>query len=141
VNGLGVGGNAQVFVPAGPHILVSSSTPDNQNRAALEAGRSNSGRTTFAMRSRKRCRPICTDKALWSRLLTTWPRRWVQRGRLGNPPAARASLIVTSWLDAPLSRHIHARRRATPRRRCARDIGLDVRCCRRASGRIRLHMV
>jgi hypothetical protein len=32
-----VGGNAQVFVPAGPHILVSSSTPDNQDRAALEA--------------------------------------------------------------------------------------------------------
>ena len=32
-----VGGNAQVFVPAGPHILISSSTPDNQDRAALEA--------------------------------------------------------------------------------------------------------
>jgi hypothetical protein len=32
-----VGGNAQVFVPAGPHILVSSSAPDNQDRAALEA--------------------------------------------------------------------------------------------------------
>ena len=32
-----VGGNTQVFVPAGPHILVSSSTPDNQDRAALEA--------------------------------------------------------------------------------------------------------
>jgi hypothetical protein len=26
-----------VFVPAGPHILVSSSTRDNQDRAALEA--------------------------------------------------------------------------------------------------------
>jgi hypothetical protein len=32
-----VGGNTQVFVPAGPHILVSNSTPDNQDRAALEA--------------------------------------------------------------------------------------------------------
>jgi hypothetical protein len=32
-----VDGNTQVFVPAGPHILVSSSTPNNQDRAALEA--------------------------------------------------------------------------------------------------------
>jgi hypothetical protein len=31
-----LGGNAQFFVPAGPHILISSSAPANQDRAALE---------------------------------------------------------------------------------------------------------
>ncbi len=31
-----LGGNAQFFVPAGPHILISSSAPTNQDRAALE---------------------------------------------------------------------------------------------------------
>jgi hypothetical protein len=31
-----LGGNTQFFVPAGPHILISSSAADNQGRAALE---------------------------------------------------------------------------------------------------------
>jgi hypothetical protein len=31
-----LGGNTQSFVPAGPHILISSSAADNQGRAALE---------------------------------------------------------------------------------------------------------
>jgi hypothetical protein len=42
-----LGGNTQVFVPAGPHILVSSSAPTNQDRAALEVisrGQSSAGR-------------------------------------------------------------------------------------------------
>ena len=32
-----LGGNAQFFVPAGPHILISSSAPANQDRAVLES--------------------------------------------------------------------------------------------------------
>jgi hypothetical protein len=32
-----LGGNAQFFVPAGPHILISSSAPANQSHAALES--------------------------------------------------------------------------------------------------------
>ena len=36
VKSVSLGGNTQVFVPAGPHILISSSAPTNQDRAALE---------------------------------------------------------------------------------------------------------
>ena len=36
VESVPLGGNTQFFVPAGPHILVSSSAPTNQDRAALE---------------------------------------------------------------------------------------------------------
>lgn len=36
VESVPLGGNTKQFVPAGPHILVSSSEPSNQDRAALE---------------------------------------------------------------------------------------------------------